>query len=88
MLRNSSISESKTVVCMFDAKAAGALVVLFQDEMIPAEVIAYGAPLRWEIQVPPEFLERALRLYEQSNFSDAELTYLATGALGNDNDIA
>jgi hypothetical protein len=59
-----------------------ALAVLLQDELIPAEIIAKGIPMRWEIQVPSEFLEQALRLYEQWMLSDAELSYLATGALG------
>ena len=50
---------------MFDAETARALAALFQDEMIPAEVTANGVPLRWDIQVPSEFFEQALRLYEQ-----------------------
>jgi hypothetical protein len=83
---NMPISGFKTVLSIFDEKVARSLAVLFQDEMIPAEVIGNGAPLRWEIQVPSEFLEQALRLYEQWKPSDVELSYLATGTLGNGHD--
>jgi|HubBroStandDraft_1064217.scaffolds.fasta_scaffold352313_1 hypothetical protein len=79
------ITGSKTVVSIFDAKTARALATLFQDEMIPAEVIANGIPERWDIQVPGEFLVPALQLYEQWKLSDSELSYLATGALGETN---
>jgi hypothetical protein len=68
------------VVSIFDAKTALTLATLFQDEMIPAEVIANGE--RWDIQVPSEFFVPALRLYEKWKPSDAELSYLATGSLG------
>ena len=81
MQKNISISGTKTVVSMFDAETARALAALFRDEMIPAEVTANGVPLRWDIQVPSEFFEQALRLYEQWKLSDAELSYLATGSL-------
>jgi len=84
MHRNTSISVSKTVVSIFDAKTARALATLFQDEMIPAEVIANGAPLRWDIKVPAELFVPALRLYEQWKLSDAELSFLATGVLGDE----
>ena len=50
------------------------LAALFHDEMIPAEVIANGVPLRWDIQVPSEFFEHGLRLYEQWKLSDSELS--------------
>jgi hypothetical protein len=76
---NTSISDSKTVVSIFDAKTVLTLATLFQDEMIPAEVIANGE--RWDIQVPGEFFVPALRLYEKWKLSDAELSYLATGSL-------
>jgi hypothetical protein len=86
MQMNNPSSGTKTVVSVFDAETASARAALFQDEMIRAEVIANGVPLRWHIQVPSEFFEEALPLYEQWKLSDAELSYLATGALGNNND--
>jgi hypothetical protein len=83
MQESTSITDSKTIVSVFDAEAACTLAVLVQDEMIPAEIIASGAPLRWDIKVPSEFFEPALRLWREWKPSDAELAYLATGALGN-----
>ena len=59
---------------VFDAETARVLAALFHDEMIPAEVIANGVPLRWDIQVPSEFFEHGLRLYEQWKLSDSELS--------------
>jgi hypothetical protein len=74
MQKNTSISATKTVVSMFDAETARVLAALFHDQMIPAEVIANGVPLRWDIQVPSEFFEHGLRLYEQWKLSDSELS--------------
>jgi hypothetical protein len=66
------------------------MVVLFRAEGVPAEVISdtslLGEARRCEIRVPPELAHRARWLMSQAKFTDAELTFLATGELeGGDN---
>jgi hypothetical protein len=65
-------------------------VTLFNNEGLPAELIL-GSPLfgnanGCEIRVPKELVHRARWILSQAQFSDAELTYLATGEMGGDRD--
>jgi hypothetical protein len=62
------------------SKTALTLATLFQDEIIPAEVIANGE--HWDVQVPGEFFVPGLCGCKKWKLSDAELSYLATGSLG------
>jgi hypothetical protein len=79
------------VVATFsDLPSAHATVTLFRDEGVPAEVVSdtslLGEARRCEIRVPRELAHRALWLMSQAQFTDAELTFLATGKLeGTDN---
>ena len=74
------------VVATFsDVPSAHAMAVLFRGEGVPAEVVSdtslLGEARRCEIRVPPEFAHRARWLMSQAQFTDAELTFLATGEL-------
>jgi hypothetical protein len=79
------------VVATFsDVVSAHALVVLFRAEGVPAEVVSdtplLGEARRCEVHVPSELEHRARWLMSQAQFTDAELTFLATGELdGSDN---
>ena len=66
------------------------MVALFRTEGVPAEVVSdtslLGEARHCEIRVPPELAHRARWLMSQAQFTDAELTFLATGELdGGDN---
>jgi hypothetical protein len=58
---------------------------LFQAEGVPTEVVSdtllLGEARRCEIRVPSELAHRARWLMSQAQFTDAELTFLATGKL-------
>ena len=74
------------VVATFsDAPSAQALAVLFRGEGVPAEVVSdtalLGEARRCEIRVPSDLAHRARWLMSQALFTDAELTFLATGEL-------
>jgi hypothetical protein len=75
------------VVETFSDVASGHVVVtLFNREGLPANLIL-GNPLLGdangcEIRVPREMAHRARWILSQAEFTDAELTYLATGELG------
>jgi hypothetical protein len=62
------------------------MVVLFRAEGVPAEVVSdtplLGEARRCEIHVPSELEHRARWLMSQAQFTDAELTFLATGGAG------
>ena len=78
------------VATFSDVPSAQALVVLFQAEGVPAEVVSdtslLGEARRCEVRVPPALAHRARWLMSQAQFTDAELTFLATGELdGSDN---
>ena len=76
------------VVATFSDVSSGHMIVtLFNREGLPAELIL-GSPLlgdanSCEIRVPREVAHRARWIFSQAKFTDAELTYLATGELGN-----
>jgi len=74
------------VVATFsDVASAHALAALFRAEGVPAKVVSdtslLGEARGCEIQVPPELAHRARLLMSQAQFTDAELTFLATGEL-------
>ena len=69
-----------------DVSSGHVIVTLFNREGLPAELIL-GNPLlgdanACEIRVPREAAHRARWILSQAEFTDAELTYLATGELG------
>ena len=73
-----------------DVPSAHAMAALFRAEGVPAEVVSdtslLGEARRCEIRVPSELAHRARWLMSQAQFTDAELTFLATGELdGGDN---
>ena len=79
------------VVATFsDVPSAHAMVVLFREEGVPAEVVSdtslLGEARRCELRVPAELVRRARWVMSQAQFTDAESTFLATGELdGADN---
>ena len=79
------------VVATFsDVASAHVMVALFRGEGVPAEVVSdtslLGEARRSEVRVPPALARRARWLMSQAQFTDAELTFLATGELkGGDN---
>ena len=84
-----SQSNQIVVASLYDISAAQSLAALLNAELVPAEVIAgsqvIGGARVWDVTVPSTMLERARLLLAPSLLSDAELNYLATGALtGND----
>ena len=84
-----SQSSQIVVASLYDISAAQSLAALLNAELVPAEVIAgsqvIGGARVWDVTVPSTMLERARLLLAPSLLSDAELNYLATGALtGND----
>lgn len=64
---------------------------LFRGEGVPAAVISdtslLGEARRCEIRVPPELAHRARWLMTQAQFTEAELTFLATGELNDGSDV-
>jgi hypothetical protein len=82
----SSESIWESVASFLDIEMAHTVAALLEAEVIPAQVIAGSklmgeAPL-WEVRVPADHLDAARCLLAQSQLSDPELTYLATGVLG------
>jgi hypothetical protein len=79
------------VVATFsDVPSAQTIAALFRAEGVPVEVVSdtslLGEARRCEIRVPSELAHRARWLISQAQFTDAELTFLATGELeGGDN---
>lgn len=85
----SSTSKSgwQLAATLSDNASAQMLATLFRAEGVPAEVISItpsflGEVGVFEIRVPMELLHRARWLMSQSQVTDAELTFLATGVLG------
>ena len=71
----------RSVAKIFDARIANRLADILADELIPADVVD-APPLGFEVWVQDENFHRAKELLEATPFTDKELTYLATGALG------
>jgi hypothetical protein len=76
------------VASVYDISTARSLAALLNAELVPAEVVAgsqvIGGARVWEVKVPSVMSERARLLLAPSLLSDAELNYLATGALSGD----
>jgi hypothetical protein len=74
-----------TVANLYDEKVAQTLASLLEAEAVPTRVapdpMLVGESLVWEVRVPLEMFERALELLAKSQYSDAELEFLATGQL-------
>jgi hypothetical protein len=78
--------EWQVVASVSDVASGHVIVTLFNYEGLPAKLIL-GNPLLGdangcEIRVPREAAHRARWILSQAEFTDAELTYLATGELG------
>jgi hypothetical protein len=71
----------RSVAKLFDAMIANRLADLLADELIPADVVEAPA-LVFEILVQEEHYDRANVILNGTSVTDAELTYLATGVLG------
>src|SRR5689334_5598953 len=86
----SAMSDSswQSLLTVFDTLSAQVLTERLNGEGVPTRVRSdseiFGVARRCEIFVPAELLPRAQRLLAASQFSDAELSYLATGQLGSD----
>jgi|HubBroStandDraft_3_1064219.scaffolds.fasta_scaffold221600_1 hypothetical protein len=71
----------QSVAKIFDARIANRLADILADELIPAELVD-APPLGFEVWVRDEHFDRAKAILEANPLTDEELTYLATGALG------
>jgi hypothetical protein len=71
----------RSVAKIFDARIANRLADILADELIPADVVD-APPLGFEVWVREENFDRAKAILETTPLTDEELTYLATGALG------
>jgi hypothetical protein len=78
----------QSLVTVYDTLSAQVLAERLNGDGVPTRVRAdseiFGVARTCEIFVPAELLPRAKSLLASSQFSDAELTYLATGRLGSD----
>jgi hypothetical protein len=84
-MSSTSNSAWDVVVTLSDVPSAHVMAVLFRAEGVPAEVVSdaslLGEARRCEIRVPSELAHRARWLMSQAQFTDAELTFLATGEM-------
>ena len=71
----------RSVAKLFDARLANRLADILADELIPAEVVD-APPLGFEVWVKDEHFARAQALWNATTLTEEELTYLATGVLG------
>jgi hypothetical protein len=72
----------RSVAKIFDGRVANRLADLLADELIPADVVD-APPLGFEVWVREDHFDRAKAILDAAPVTEAELTYLATGALGN-----
>ena len=84
---STSNSEWQVAATLSDHASAQMIATQFRAEGVPAEVVSItphflGEAGLFEIRVPFELLHRARWLMSQAQVTDAELTFLATGALG------
>jgi hypothetical protein len=74
-----------SVASLLDVRVAHAMATLLEAEAIAAQVISssklIGEVLLWEVHVSPDQLEAACCLLAQSQLTESELSYLATGVL-------
>jgi hypothetical protein len=71
----------RSVAKIFDARIANRLADLLADELIPADVVD-APPLGFEVWVREEQFDRAKAILDATPLTEEELTFLATGALG------
>jgi hypothetical protein len=71
-----------------DAASAEVVAGLLRSEGVPASVASDepmpGLTRGFAVTVPPHLLRRAQWILSQAELSDAELSFLATGELGNE----
>jgi len=83
-------SNWQSVISVIDVRVAHSIADLFEAEMISVRVIPDSritdAAPSWTVLVSVDQLEAAQKLLAQSQFTDAELTFLATGKLGGADD--
>jgi hypothetical protein len=84
-MASTSNSAWEVVASFSDATSAKAMVVMFRAEGVPAHVVSdtviLGEARPCEVRVPKAMVQRARWLLSQPKFTDAELTFLATGSL-------
>jgi hypothetical protein len=82
--------EWQTVASLSDAPSAQILAQRLIFEGVPARVMSdpqlLGEGRNCEVQVPSALAHRARWVLAESQFTDEELNYFATGELGTDND--
>jgi hypothetical protein len=71
----------RSVVKIFDARIANRLADILADELMPADVVD-ALPLGFEVWVRDADCDRAKAILDATPLTEEELTYLATGALG------
>ena len=73
----------EVIASVTDVPSARALVGLLQSERVPADIrtetVLLGEMRNCDVVVPSELVHRARWVLAQAHFSDAELTYMATG---------
>jgi hypothetical protein len=83
-----SDSSWQWLMTVYDTLSAQVVAERLNGEGVPTRVQTdsplFGVARTCEIFVPTELLHRARWLLASSQFSDAELSYLATGQLGSD----
>jgi len=85
------IPDFSEIVAEFDdLTSADVAAALLENESVRAIVGPFrsisGAPATFQVLVDPRQLHRARWVLQESDLSDAELTYLATGELGRKSD--
>jgi hypothetical protein len=82
--------EWQVVTSLLDVPSAQILAQRLIFEGVPARVISdpqlLGEGRYCEVQVPSELADRARWLLAESQFTDEELNFFATGELGTDNE--
>jgi hypothetical protein len=71
----------RSVAKIFDGRIANRLADILADELIPADVVD-APPLGFEVWVRDEHFDRAKAILDATSLTEGELTYLATGVLG------
>ena len=83
-------SNWQSVISVLDVRVAHSLADLLEAEMISVRVIPDSritdAAPSWTVLVSVEQLEAARNFLARTQFTDSELTFLATGELGGTDD--
>jgi len=78
-------SKWEPAISVIDVRVAHSVAKLLEAEMISVQVMPesqiIGTSPSWTVLVPAGQSEAARQLLAQSQFTDAELTFLATGEL-------